>query len=321
MDNTRLMPRSGSIYGYLNPFEVIPNFVTPVVMAENKRYIVQNGPGERISAFQPLDQETEPFIKEIKHTYHLSVGSPAVYIFVFDEYNVVLGTANEVINELLKKLGKFENLPFTLLNIIEFISKKSNNTNYLEKFRLQTMRRIATSLSQGQNDIGVRWLQFEMISNFLKHVDRSGNINYWDLLNEIENLINKELNVYVQASLVRSTIGMSPKMKRSLSLIGLNIDSTNRRSYHVNSTGSPVLINQHNLSSLKHLANTGKVLITAAQIQTDITINIEINDLNATRKRYIKKDRRKIVKGNHAKDYLCTFDLEYSTQIITEESS
>lgn len=302
-------PQSARLVGYLNPFGVVPNFVTPVVSDGNERYLIRKKPTETITAFVALDSESERHVQEILQPHEVSIGSKAIYIFLLKDNEVIVDTAEGLALKLFENINQLQEYPRTLLSVLNFIKSKKSDLELIDDFRYQTIQRIASSLMEKTKEIDYKWLRLEFLTTFLDHVDGNGFINYWHLLAELKNLADTNLEIHVQLMLVRSVIGMSPKLKDSLTATGICISSDDTRRFHVNTLGNHIRIDRNNFNQLQQVIETGKAIIVEIQISGPVLIKIDILDSNSTRKRYIKKNRKKIVKGDHARDYLCRFDF------------
>lgn len=185
--------------------------------------------------------------------------------------------------DVLEYLGKYEEIDSELTKI-----EKVYYLNPLISKDMVALERKCLTEKKTSEDIN---------EPVLKFADEDGFLNFWHLGGQIQHLIIRYGRAYVRLKLLRSHAGKSPKLRKMLSGLGLytrKIDSE-----------SPLIpVDLHGWNAIKAISTMSMV----SEVKTfgEQEISITPVDSVAIRKRYYKKNPKKIVKGMHAKDYFCT---------------
>lgn len=288
------------LIGYANPLGFCPAFVTPVFDRSGTHVIQIAGADGRIEAFGAYDEDSLGPIKPFLQKVSVRRGDLALHGFIFAPETVVITTKNELMKKLAVEKPRLARHHFLYLDVLEYLGKYDEIDPALSK--IQSIYRQNPAISQDLVALERRSLYQKKRPDageqpILRFIDAEGFLNFWDLNEEVQHLIRLYGQAHIRFKLLRSHAGQSPKMRKMLTGLGLYPRK-------INSESRLVTVDRKSWPKLKVLSTMSMICEVQAYGQQEVSI--KPLDPVAIRKRYFKKDPRKIVKGSHNRDYLCT---------------
>lgn len=297
-------PLSKSIVAVYSPFQVKPSFVYPILESEGRTFFQDTDDNDRVVGFAPTEDSEVSDFHDIDGQRQVTIGEQAVYGFQFEDGKLILGTRQEVATQLFDRLHELTSHPFTLKSVISFITdvlpNKAFALTYMKKFVVES---ISNRFKIDNEDLSRKWLNLEVLSKVLRRTDSEGYINYWDLIDELDTLTIERGVIFIKVQLVRSQIGLTPKLRDCLTSFGF-------LSAKLNSESAPLKLDKYRLANLKMAAR--HVLVTEVRVPSEIEVIVRLVDPVATRKRYMKKDIKKVVQRRTHQDYSCGLPIEFT---------
>jgi len=291
--------------GFVNPFEAKPSFLIPLFQRRNEYYVQEIDEDNKVVKFHKVSVSSFTTHYKNKRQVHLREGDMAVFAFIFGDGAVEFETQPILLPILSKRLPEIAQYPYTFLEVAKFLGDNDKRINGITRLRnilsyrnLDIANQLATiEMNELSQESGIL-LTTQIDSGVLKHVDDDGYLNYWNLLSEVENLVNTYGKIYVRLKLARSLIGLSKSLRNVLTSFGF-------KSSKIGTESSEFPVDIYNISGLKKIQSY--TIILGARVFAEREILISVRDEMYIRKKYLKKDFRKIVKGKASKDYICEF--------------
>jgi hypothetical protein len=289
--------------GFFSPSDIIPSFVVPVFRHKGQLFLQETDETDNVAHLRLIERSRFPYpVQHLNSGIRISQRSAAVYGFAFGRREFIFKTKYELTNVLKGRLDELTPHPFIYIDVLNFIGDMEGLRSAI--YRIQNVmafrnKEIASQLTNIQLSIHnlnpASKEESNWITDTLKSADSQGYINYWDVFDELSNLIELYGCVYVKCKLVRSVIGTNPKTRNTIRSLGFH-------STRIGQISSEFPVDLNNLHSLRTIST--HVLVSEARIYAENEIAIMACDTVAIQKRYFKKDLSKIVKGKQHKDYL-----------------
>ncbi len=288
---------------FVNPFEAKPSFLIPLFQRKNEYYVQEIDSNNKVVQFHKVSTSSFSARHRNNRLVHLKEGDSAIFAFIFNDGAVEFETQTGLMPILSKRLPEISKHPYTFLEVAKFLGNNEERLNGITRLRntlsyrnLEIANKLATIEMNDISQEGGKPLFTKVDVNILKHVDDDGFLSYWNLLSEVENLVNIYGKVYIRLKLARSFIGLSKNLKNVLMSFGF-------KSQKIGAESCEFPIDTYNISGLKQIQNYTVVL--GARVLAEREILIGVCDELKIRKKYLKKDVRRIVKSKTGKDYFC----------------
>lgn len=301
---SNVLRRSGHRFiGYANLQKVRPAFVLPVFSYDALPVVQQVDESEHISGFLPYDKESFGEIIPIKRNLYLEKGDLAVHGFIGESGCLMLSHKEELKSKLREALtnsqNAFGNRHFFLLEILHYLDDEEGIARQLNV--IKNVFADDPSISKNFVELELSRLNqkktIELPKDPLIKEVKSGFINFWDLHTNLPNVFQQYGRAYMQFQLARSFAGLNPKVINLLAGIGVNSPKINRRTSFVPFNYRLWVRTRDTI--IKYLIITDIRYFT----EYNVLASIQVIDPSKIVRKYLKKDQRKIVKGNSSQDY------------------
>lgn len=154
------------LYGYLNMFGLIPDFVYPVYIQDNKYYLA-NGNCERIEHFYQLKSDYVELVRKLPQWYTQIVkseGSEQLYIYLMSDGQYLIGNGYKLLKQLKKIKVENEVLQNSVNRfILQFQDKENISNKKLQYYgtgrRKTSVARVYLTPGNGKITINKRSLE------------------------------------------------------------------------------------------------------------------------------------------------------------------
>lgn len=287
------------LVGYANPLGLSPSFVMPVFERDGIHVLQIAGEDEKITGFAAYRVNALGPITKLQRKVSVRRGDIALHGFIFGDESVDIIPKEELAKKLTMEKSRLARHHFLYIDVLEYLGKYDEIDSELNK--IQKVYHQNPIISKHMVALERKCLAEKKTSKgidepLLKFVDEDGFLNFWHLEREIQHLIAICGRAYIRLRLLRSHCGTSPKVRKMLSGLGLH-------SKKIDSESHLIPVDQHSWLALKSISNMSMI----CEVQTYGEQEVSIKPVNpvSIRKKYYKKDSKKIVKGTHGKDYIC----------------
>jgi hypothetical protein len=290
--------------GFVNPLDAKPSFLIPLFHNKSEYYVQEIGDDYSVIKLHKVSysRSLTTYYKNT-HRTRIKEGDPAILAFIFKDGDIEFDTQSSLMGVLSKRLPEISEYPYTYLEVTKLLGDYKERVNAIIRLRNILSHRnseIANKLAVIEfneifHEIGEIPSIYVDVAN-LKYTDADGYLSYWNLISEIENLADLYGKIYIKIKLVKSLIGISKGFRRVISSFGF-------KSQKIGQVSCEYPIDVYNINRLKQIQT--HIVILEARVLAESEIIISVCDELTIRKKYLKKDTRKLVKSKNNKDYFC----------------
>jgi hypothetical protein len=287
------------LVGYANPLGLSPSFVIPVFEWDGVHVLQIAGEDEKIEGFAVFRVNSLGPITELQKKVSVQRGDTALHGFIFGDKSVDIMPKEELTKRLIREKKRLSRDHFLYIDILKYLGEYEEIES--ELIKIEKIFRQNPAISKDLVELERKCLAEKKTSEdtdepILKFADQDGFLNFWHLGTEIQHLIARYGRAYIRLKLLRSHSGRSPKVRKMLNGLGLC-------SKKINSESPLIPVDRYTWITIKAVSDMSMI----SEVKTFGKQEVSIKAVNSVsiRKRYYKKDLKKVVKGSHAKDYIC----------------
>lgn len=305
--------RQFDLAGCIIPSNIRLGFLIPYFVSQDDKFVQLLDRDWKIVGFRKLvNDEIDQQVLIPSQKISVRLNDNAIFSYVFNDNTLICGDKPYLIKQFRARTTELSQFPRAYKEVLEFIGDletsvavifqihqldRQNNSEIVDA---PTRTKIAY-LQDKVTRIQLRALESQSVpvkqwNEHLEYADNEGFLNYWNIHNQVEQLIHNYGEVQLRLKLVRSQIGTSPKERNSLKAFGLS-------GKKIGTVTKPILVNIACRNRLRQVRNHVIVAEVKAYGWNEITIRpLDPVDIQ---KRYLKKNSKKVVQDTQHQDYVC----------------